>query len=109
MIVNMYGIYDSAAKAYTKPLFMQTDGLAMRMFTDIVQPGQDSDISKHPEQFKLFKLGEYDDQTGIVTCDEGPQIMANGHELVNYYEGSNEVAEVVDLETAEVVKIGGNK
>jgi hypothetical protein len=86
MIVNMYGIFDVAAKAYGKPIMLQTDGLVMRLFKDVCQPGQDSDISKHPEQFKLFKLGQYDDQTGMFTSDEGPQFMANGHEMIGVFE-----------------------
>lgn len=86
MLINIYAIYDQAAKAYMKPMFLQADGLAMRVFKDAVNSGTESDISKHPEQFTLFKIGEYDDQKGIISSPGKPELLASGHEQVEVFE-----------------------
>lgn len=63
MELNIYSIYDTAAKAYATPFFMPNDGLAIRAFSDNVN-SSDSQLSKHPEQFVLFKIGTFEDQHG---------------------------------------------
>ena len=67
MKLNVYSIFDSAAKAYTNPFFMHNDGLAIRAFSDNVNAEQENNISKHPDQFTLFHIGEFDDSTGEIT------------------------------------------
>lgn len=62
MELNIYSIYDSAAKSYATPFFMPNDGLAIRAFSDNANDGE-SVISKHPDQFVLYKIGQYNDQT----------------------------------------------
>lgn len=83
MNVNIYSIFDSAAKAYGRPLFLKTDGLAMRVFVDAVNSLEDSDIRNHPEQFTLFKIGEFDDSTGTLSTEAPPVLLAKGHEVKN--------------------------
>jgi hypothetical protein len=66
MKLNVYSIYDSAAKAYTQPFFMHNDGLAIRAFQDNVN-APDNNIANHPDQFTLFCIGEYDDSSGELS------------------------------------------
>lgn len=77
MMINIYSIYDSAAKAFLQPFFMAADGQALRAFQDNVNSDEESIIKKHPEQFTLFKIGTFDDQTGTITADQ-KQEMGNG-------------------------------
>jgi hypothetical protein len=69
MKLNVYSIFDSAAKAYTNPFFMHNDGLAIRAFSDNVNSEQENNIAKHPDQFTLFRIGEFDDSTGEIKTD----------------------------------------
>jgi len=69
MKLNVYSIFDSAAKAYTNPFFMHNDGLAIRAFSDNVNSEQENNISKHPDQFTLFRIGEFDDASGEIKTD----------------------------------------
>ena len=69
MKLNVYSIFDSAAKAYTNPFFMHNDGLAIRAFADNVNSEQENNISKHPDQFTLFRIGEFDDASGEIKTD----------------------------------------
>ncbi|AXH74012.1 MAG: nonstructural protein [Microviridae sp.] len=79
MQVNMYVIYDTKAKFYNKPFFMQNDQIAQRAFTDLANDPQ-TDICKHPTDFQLYKVGTYEDATATITSNP-PIHMANAHEL----------------------------
>jgi len=63
MILQVYSIYDSAVKAYQDPFYMHSEGQAIRAFSDTVN-NEKSLVHSHPEDFVLFYLGTYDDQTG---------------------------------------------
>lgn len=60
---KVFTIYDSKMEAYMNPFLMATKGQALRAFTDNVNDPQ-SQLNRHPEDFTLFEIGEYDDHTG---------------------------------------------
>jgi hypothetical protein len=81
MKTKMYVIFDSKAKVYNKPFFMLNDALARRAITDLAND-LTTDVGRHPEDFILFTVGEYDDET--ATLDPiPPQVLARAHELQN--------------------------
>lgn len=59
----MVAIKDRALNAYMRPFFAQTKGQAIRMFNDEIN-NADSPMHKHPDDYDLWYLGEWDDQTG---------------------------------------------
>lgn len=63
MILQAYAIYDSKAQAHLQPFFVQNHYIAVRLFTDCVNDPLNP-IAKHPEDYTLFHVGEYDDATG---------------------------------------------
>ena len=72
-------IRDSAADAYGRPLFLPSVGVAIRSFTDEVnRPAEDNQIYQHPEDFDLFELGEFDDNTGRFALLDIPKQLALG-------------------------------
>ena len=81
MKLNIYSIYDSAAKAYMSPFFMHNHGLAIRAFSDQVNSQQENQIKNHPEQFTLFMIAEYNDQSGYITPLETPAPLGKGNEF----------------------------
>lgn len=64
---EMFAIYDAAAGCYRSPMHMKSAGLAIRAFTDAVN-AKDNELSAHPEDFTLFRVGTFDDDTGEVTA-----------------------------------------
>jgi len=66
MQLGMYTVFDTKAGAYLRPFFARTNAEAIRMFSDTVSDAN-SLIAKHPEDFSLFKVGEYDEVTGVVS------------------------------------------
>ena len=62
----MFSCYDSKVEAFMRPWTAQTEGQAIRMFQDeLEQPN--TEINKHPEDYSLFKIGEFHDHDGTVT------------------------------------------
>lgn len=62
MLHNVFTVLDTKVGAYMTPFFSRSRGEAIRSFQDACsQP--DSAFSKHPEDFVMFHLGEYDDNT----------------------------------------------
>jgi hypothetical protein len=79
MKLNIYSIFDSAAKAYAPPFFLHNDGLAVRGFQDNVN-NPESQAFRNPDQFTLFHIGTYDDITGVIESAEVIRSMGNGLE-----------------------------
>lgn len=80
-------IYDRATEAYMRPMFFQTEGQATRMLTDeLMRP--DSELGQHPEDYALFKIGEFTDHDGKIE-EQTPTCIARMHELKATAEGKN--------------------
>lgn len=65
MRLNLYSIMDSKAKTYARPFLFQHDGEALRAFQGSVQKG-DTQLSQFPEDFILYKIGSFDDQSAEI-------------------------------------------
>jgi len=61
MMLRAYCLYDRKSLAYHLPFFCTTDGLAVRMVSDLVAD-VNSNPGRHPNDFVLFYIGNYDDQ-----------------------------------------------
>lgn len=86
MIVQIFAIYDTKAESYLQPFFSQTRGAAIRAFTDSVNDTTgESQFAKHPEDYTLFHLGHYDDQTSVITQNSTPQSLGVAIEFKKTY------------------------
>lgn len=81
MIVKVFCVYDSKAEAYMSPFFMHSRGQALRAFGDTAQDSE-SQIGKHPEDFTLFELGEYDDDSASFHLLSTPHSLGVAIELI---------------------------
>lgn len=79
MKLNFYAVYDKAVGAYMRPFVMQSDGQAVRSFSDEVL-NKETPISAHPEDYALFRCGIFNDATAEITPEE-PQCLARAHEI----------------------------
>lgn len=66
MNLNIYAIRDNQVAAFSQPFYSQTNGSALRAFSDHVNENG-TPANKHPQDFDLYQLGTYDDQTGAIT------------------------------------------
>lgn len=75
-------VRDRAIDAFGQPFFSVSTGGAIRGFADEINRVADGNqLNKHPEDFDLFLLGEYDDQDGKFYTDS-PSQVAIGKDLV---------------------------
>jgi len=96
MKTKMFSVFDVKATAYGTPFFMPTIGMAIRAFTDVAADPQ-TQINKHPEDYVLYELGEFDDCDGSVAMNippksfgaasnyavVKPELSLNGVEILN--------------------------
>lgn len=75
MELKIYSIRDSKAEIYNAPFFQKTHGEAERSFKTLAND-QKSTVCQHPEDFDLWFLGVYNDQTGTIQSLETPQHIA---------------------------------
>lgn len=65
MIIQIFTIFDIKTGAYLTPIYQPTLTAATRLFintcTDTTHP-----FNQNPEDFTLFYIGEYDDQTAKI-------------------------------------------
>ena len=62
----MYSLLDHTSQIFLNPITFINDGDAIRWFGTVVNNKDEAtNISLHPEQFTLFRLQDYNDQTGI--------------------------------------------
>lgn len=81
MVLKVYAVYDSKLEAYMQPFFMQSKGVALRALTETLTQ-RDHMFSKHPEDFTLFELGEYDDSNGKMLPHLTPIALCKANELI---------------------------
>lgn len=62
MISKIFTVYDCKAEAYLPPFMYQNKGEAIRAFADTVN-NEKSMMNKHPEDYTLFELGTWDDNS----------------------------------------------
>lgn len=64
MIIGVFSIKDDQVQAFNQPFYSPTTGSALRAFADHVnEPG--TPANKHPQDFTLYRLADYDDSTGM--------------------------------------------
>lgn len=68
---KMFSVYDSKVGTYLRPFTMLTKGEATRAWSDLVND-EKTQFAKHPEDYTLFELGEWDDEKGIVINHPAP-------------------------------------
>jgi hypothetical protein len=79
VILKMFTIRDAKAEVFNTPFFQKTHGEAERSFRSACQD-EKTNIFKYPEDFDLYYLGEYDDQTGKFKPMDTPVHCVKGIE-----------------------------
>jgi len=101
MIVNLYAVHDAKAGAYLPPFPLQTDGLAVRSFQEAVLNPQ-TQISKYPLDYSLFRIATYDDETSIIRSELPPELVINASQALKLAEKQHQEQNLQD----EILPIG---
>lgn len=75
MILTMFAVRDIATSQFGNPMFLISEGQAIRSFADEVnREEKDNMLNKHPEHFELYKLGEYNTDNGTIEAITPKQV-----------------------------------
>jgi hypothetical protein len=77
---KIFSVYDHKGLVYGVPFFKNTNLAAIRDFGDAVQD-QQTTLNRHPEDYQLFEIGEYDDNTAEIINQIPPKLMASASEF----------------------------
>lgn len=79
-IFKAFAVYDKKAQAYIYPHYFPQIGQAIREFEDQVNNPQMA-FNKHPEDFCLFHIGEFDNASGKLKGNDQPVLIQEAYSL----------------------------
>lgn len=79
MKMFIFAILDSKVEAYLLPFFAANAMLALRSFERAAM-NPDQTMHTHPEDFTLYQIGEYIEQTAEIVPQD-PKSIINGRQL----------------------------
>jgi hypothetical protein len=83
MKMVIVSIMDTAAGAYGRPAFVASEGVAVRQFQDEVnRASEDNQLYKHPDDFQLYYLGTFDDNSGTMDLLGSPKLIARAKDIM---------------------------
>lgn len=74
MKLKVFAVYDSKSENFGTPMFMLTEGVATRSFEDECNR-KESQLYQHPEDYGLFHIADYEDQSGVITPLKQPKSL----------------------------------
>lgn len=84
MKIQYYCIRDIKSNTFNRPFGGLTVEQVKRSIYSGIKQG-DSEIAQFPEDFELYLIADFDDQTGIITGQQ-PAMICNCREIVSSYE-----------------------
>lgn len=82
----VYAVYDSKVNYYHNPMFMMNRGEALRSW-ETAANDEKLPFAQHPLDFSLCEIGEYDDQTALITPHKAPESLGTA---ANFKRRSND-------------------
>ena len=75
-------VKDRAAEVFNRPFFVPHRNVAIRDFTDEVnRAAADNQLNKHPDDFDLYLLGEFNDNSGEFSISS-PQVLVRAKDVL---------------------------
>jgi len=75
MILFVACVRDAKTDVYSQPMFFVTRGVAIRSFSEECE-STTSALNKHPQDYAMFQIGTYDDNSGALVSLPQPQQIA---------------------------------
>lgn len=77
-----FAIKDDKLNGFARPFFCPAKGIAVRMFGDLCKDGN-TEVGKHPEDYRLFYIGYFDDETASMDNDgKTPELISSGSDWI---------------------------
>lgn len=72
--MKVFSAFDSKLEVWTTPMFFLHTGQAERTWIELCSDPA-SMLAKHPVDYTLFQIGEFDDATGSLSALQPVQVM----------------------------------
>ena len=83
MLLFIVSVKDRAADVFNRPFFVPHRNVAVRDFTDEVnRSAVDNPLNKHPDDFDLYFLGQFDDSNGAFVREASPTVLVRGKDVI---------------------------
>ena len=79
--MKAFVIYDSKAGFFRPPMVYKSTGEALREFADAVN-NPETFVAKHPADYTLFEMGEYNELQGVLTMHEAKTSLGVATEYI---------------------------
>lgn len=79
---KLYVVKDLAANDYNIPVFLKHNNEALRLFRDEAN-NTESPIGKHPADYELWYIADYNEETAMFTNHENMERLARAIDLLN--------------------------
>ena len=80
MVFGIFAVRDVKAAVFHQPFIAPTRAAAVRGFSDAAND-RNHEFAKHPEDYHLYEVGSYDDQTGLVSGVSPISLVAMASDL----------------------------
>lgn len=77
--MKLFSVYDSKGESYSAPFSERTHETARRAFMVAVRD-KETPVGRFPDDFALFVVGSFDENTGVITPATAPTIIFTGTE-----------------------------
>lgn len=81
MVTKLFAVLDTKVEAFQAPMSFRTRGQAIRAFQEACSDNN-TQFCKHPDDFVLFEIGEYDEGNGVITPYEAKVPIGTPRELM---------------------------
>lgn len=87
-------LYDKKARAFKTPFQVPQVELAIRALTEAVNQPQKNDLTQYTEDFALYHLATFDDESGKYECQPQPLFVAEALQFKKSINGDGTQGEV---------------
>lgn len=78
----LVSVFDEVAQVFAKPVFVHNEAVALRSLRDEVNSGgSTSELANHPSDFSLYRVGVFDDNTGVIIAEDKPVLVCRADSL----------------------------
>lgn len=71
-MLKAFSVFDAKADAFMAPIFLKTEGLAVRSFSQACSD-EGSDFNRFASDYSLFEVGEFDELSGMLKPAVAPR------------------------------------
>ena len=80
---QLYSVRDLKAESFGFPIPADNVGLVLRQWCDAVN-SPDLPIINHPEDYALYRIGEFDTEKGVLIAEDQPIHVASAEEVLRH-------------------------